>query len=87
MYINSPGGRLDTTISILQAMHESEAKIITVADGKVASAVTFIFLSGDEKVYGEDSYFMFHQYMTDPMKSLLVIFVHSLTFPQLNTLA
>lgn len=61
-YINSPGGRMDTTLSILSAMDECKAKIITIADGKVASAATFIFLAGDEYEIYDFSYFMFHQY-------------------------
>ena len=62
MYINSPGGRMDTTLSVLHAMDECKAKIITIADGKVASAATFLFLAGDEYVIYDFSYFMFHQY-------------------------
>ena len=62
IYINSPGGRMDTTLSILHAMDECKAKIITIADGKVASAATFIFLAGDERKICDFAYFMFHQY-------------------------
>jgi ATP-dependent protease ClpP protease subunit len=62
MYLNCGGGRLDTTLSILHAMKDCKAKIITVADGKVMSAATFLFLEGDEYIFKEYSYFMFHQY-------------------------
>jgi ATP-dependent protease ClpP protease subunit len=62
LYINSPGGRLDTTLSILNAMSECKGTIVTIADGKVQSAATFLFLAGDEYVIYDFSYFMFHQY-------------------------
>jgi ATP-dependent protease ClpP protease subunit len=62
LYLNSPGGRLDVTLSILNAMSDCVAKIITIADGRVASACTFLFLAGDEKVIYDFSFFMFHQY-------------------------
>jgi len=62
VHLNSPGGRLDTTISILNAMEDCKAEITMVADGRVASACTFLFLAGDKHEIRGFAYFMFHQY-------------------------
>ena len=47
IHLNNSGGSLDTTIQIINAMKESEAKITTCLDGSAHSAASIILLSGD----------------------------------------
>lgn len=58
--INSPGGSIAQMSSILNAMDESKAKIVTVNDGMAASAAAIIFFAGDELVTKKHCYFVFH---------------------------
>jgi len=64
LYINSPGGSIWICQQILNAMSNCKAKLITVADGIVASCATFIFLHGDEYIVNDYSEFMAHTYST-----------------------
>jgi len=60
IYINTPGGSLNTTISIIHAIMRSQANVITHADGEVASAGTLIFFAGHLYIVYPYSHFMFH---------------------------
>ncbi len=60
IYINTPGGDIAATISIIHAMMRSRATIITHADGEVASAGTLLFFAGQRYVVNPYSHFMFH---------------------------
>ena len=50
IHINSPGGNLNSCLSIVNAIGASEAEITTVVDGEAASAAAMIWLSGHYKV-------------------------------------
>lgn len=60
IFVNTPGGALNVTISIIHAMMRSNAVVITHADGDVASAGTLIFFAGHLHVVYPYSKFMFH---------------------------
>lgn len=60
IHINSPGGRLDTTIQIINAMGECQAPIVTSAEGDVASGAAIIFFSGDAFKIGDHCEFLIH---------------------------
>ena len=62
IYLNTPGGRVDTGIQIISAMKNSLAHIITVLEGEVCSLGTLIFLSGDEFIVHDHCMFMIHNY-------------------------
>lgn len=62
IYLNTPGGQLDTGAQILAAMNVSNAKIVTVLEGRVCSLGTIIFLSGHEFVVHPQSLFMLHNF-------------------------
>jgi len=62
IYLNTPGGRFDTGIQIINAMNASPAHVITVLEGEVCSLGTIIFLSGDEYVVNDHCMFMIHNY-------------------------
>ena len=62
IYLNTPGGRLDTTLQIINALRISQAKIITVIEAEAHSAGTMLFLCADEFVVHENSIMMFHNF-------------------------
>lgn len=62
IFINTPGGSLTTTISLVHAMLRTEATVITHADGEVASAGTLIFFAGQSYVVYPYSTLMVHDY-------------------------
>lgn len=49
IHINSPGGSLNSCLSIINAMGASEADITTVVDGEASSAGAMIWLAGHQK--------------------------------------
>ena len=60
LYINTGGGSLESTISIVHAMLRSNAQIICHADGQIASAGTLIFFAGSSFVVYPFAHAMFH---------------------------
>lgn len=62
LYLNTPGGWLNTAIQIMSAMKQSNATVITSMEGEVCSAGTMIFLSGDKYIINPNSTFMIHNY-------------------------
>lgn len=62
IYINSPGGRLDTAVQFINAMAYCEAPIHIHIDDECISAATFIAMHGDEYSVNPHSRFMFHNY-------------------------
>lgn len=62
IYLNTPGGQLDTGLQIISAMKTSPAHIVTVLEGEICSLGTMIFLSGDEFVVHDHCLFMIHNY-------------------------
>lgn len=62
IHLNTPGGRLDTGIQLINAMKDSEARIIAVLDSKAYSLGTLIFLAADEFIVHENCMFMIHNY-------------------------
>ncbi len=62
IHLNTPGGRLDTGVQIVNAMQNSQAKIVTVLESMAFSLGTFIFLAGDEMVVNDHCMVMFHNF-------------------------
>lgn len=62
IYLNTPGGYLNTAIQIMSAMKQCNGTVITSMEGEVCSAGTLIFLSGDKYVIHPNSTFMIHNY-------------------------
>lgn len=62
IYLNTPGGQVNTGIQIIAAMRSSQAHIITVLEGEVCSLGTLIFLAGDEFIVHDHCLFMIHNY-------------------------
>lgn len=62
IYLNTPGGRIDTGIQIINAMQSSQAHVVAVLEGEVCSLGTLIFLSADEFIVHDHCMFMIHNY-------------------------
>lgn len=62
IYLNTPGGRLDTGVQLLNAMRTTQAKVVTVLESEAHSLGTIIFLSGDEFIVHDDCLMMFHNF-------------------------
>lgn len=62
IYLNTPGGHLNTVVQIISAMKQSNATVITSIEGEVCSAGTLIFLSGNKYIINPNSTFMVHNY-------------------------
>ena len=62
IHLNTVGGRLDTGIQLINAMKNSQAKVITSLECNAYSLGTLIFLSGDEMLVNDHCMMMFHDY-------------------------
>lgn len=62
IHLNTPGGRLDTGMQIINAIETSQAHIITVLDSRAFSLGTLIFLAGDEMQVHDNCMMMFHNF-------------------------
>jgi ATP-dependent protease ClpP protease subunit len=62
LYINSPGGNVDTAIQFMHVLKSTSAYVICSVEGACMSAATMIFLSADELEICDHALFMFHNY-------------------------
>ena len=62
IYLNTPGGFINTGIQIISAIKMSQAHVVTVLEGEVCSLGTLIFLHGDEMVVHDHCLFMIHNH-------------------------
>lgn len=60
IYINSPGGDINTLCSFAAAIEETDAIIITHVDGSADSAAFVLAFMGDEIIFSEFSQMMSH---------------------------
>ena len=62
IYINSPGGAVDTAIQFMRVLSETDALVVCSVEGSCMSAATMIFLCAQEFEITPHSLFMFHNY-------------------------
>ena len=62
MYLNTPGGIIDSAFMIMDAMKNSKARIVGHLSGTVASAGTVLSLSCDDIVVADHTAWMSHNY-------------------------
>jgi ATP-dependent Clp protease protease subunit len=62
IHLNTPGGRLDTGVQIINAMQNSNAKVVTILESEAFSLGTLIFLAGDELIVNDHCMIMFHNF-------------------------
>lgn len=60
IHLNTPGGRLDITMQILNAIKNSEATVVGIADGQVMSAGSIILFACPNISIMPYSYLMMH---------------------------
>ena len=62
IHLNTPGGRLDTGVQMVNAMRASEAHIMCSLESEAHSLGTLIFLAADEFLVHDNCMMMFHNY-------------------------
>lgn len=62
LYLNTPGGIIDSAFMIVDAIKSSKAKVTAYLSGTVASAGTIIALSCDNLVVADHTAWMSHSY-------------------------
>lgn len=62
VFIQSPGGCVDSLMSMLNAMKSSTHAFTTIATGSIASAAFMFFISGDMRIVYDYTLCMSHQY-------------------------
>lgn len=62
LYLNTPGGVIDSAFTIANAIKDSQAEVTAILNGTVASAGTIIALSCDDIIVKDHLSFMVHNY-------------------------
>lgn len=62
LHLNSPGGDLNTGLQIINNMRASQARVVTILEGRAYSMAALIFLCGDELIVHDTCQLMFHTY-------------------------
>lgn len=62
IHLNTHGGQLETGVQIINAMQNSQAKVVTIIEGSAYSLGTLIFLAGDEMIVHDNCMMMFHNF-------------------------
>ena len=65
VHIDSYGGEVSEGWGIYNVLREHKAKIVTHADGFVASAAIYPFMAGDVRIASSVSAFFFHQVLVN----------------------
>lgn len=60
LHINCVGGRMSTTIQIVNAIRTSPATVVACAEGEVSSAAAIIFFACDGYAIADHSFFLIH---------------------------
>ena len=61
LHIQSDGGDLNAGLGCMDFRRRLKARVVTIAEGMCASAATFLFLGGDERIVTQNSYILIHQ--------------------------
>lgn len=62
LYLNTPGGYVNTGAQIIHAIRDTQARVVGVLDGTVCSMGALIFLACREFIVHDYSQLMFHNY-------------------------
>ena len=62
IFLNTPGGRVDTAVQYLSGIRNTKATVTCVIEGLCQSAGTYIFLAADQWIVNQDSLMMIHNY-------------------------
>jgi ATP-dependent protease ClpP protease subunit len=61
VHIHSDGGDLHAGLAAMDFLKSLRSRVVTIAEGICASAATFIFLGGDERIVSRNAYLLIHQ--------------------------
>ena len=61
VHIHSDGGDLHAGLAAMDFLKSLRSRVVTIAEGMCASAATFIFLGGDERIVCPNAYLLIHQ--------------------------
>ena len=61
VHIHSDGGDLHAGLAAMDFLKSCKSRVVTIAEGMCASAATFIFLGGDERIVCPNAYLLIHQ--------------------------
>jgi len=61
LHINSLGGCIFSSFTVIDTILQSEVPVVTIVEGACASAATLISVAGHERWIGEYGYFLMHQ--------------------------
>ena len=61
VHIHSDGGELHAGLAAMDFLKSLRSRVVTIAEGMCASAATFIFLGGDERIVCPNAYLLIHQ--------------------------
>jgi len=61
LHIHSDGGDLHAGLGAMDFLKSLRCNVNTIAEGVCASAATFIFLGGDERIVSRNAYLLIHQ--------------------------
>lgn len=61
-HLNTPGGQLDTGVQIINAIQNTQARVVMILEGMAYSLGTLLFLTGDEMVVNDHGMMMFHNF-------------------------
>ena len=61
VHIHSDGGDLHAGLAAMDFLKSLPSRVVTIAEGMCASAATFIFLGGDERIVCPNAYLLIHQ--------------------------
>lgn len=64
-YLNNSGGHLSTGLQLINAIDETEAKVVMHLDSEAYSMTAILFLKGDEVVIRDNGMLMFHSYSSE----------------------
>lgn len=62
LYINCPGGRIDTAVQYLSRMKSTKATVTAHIEGLCQSAATYLFLAADQWIVNPNCLMMIHNY-------------------------
>lgn len=65
LHIHSEGGDLCAGLGCMDYIRSLKAHVVTIVEGVCASAATFVFLGGSERIVTPNSYVLIHQLSHD----------------------
>jgi len=64
LYINSPGGRIDIGVSLVNTVRSCQAKVTAVIEGPSYSMASILALACDGLIMLDNTFLMYHNYST-----------------------